>query len=80
MRRGKAVAFARKMGYDGAKYRGKWKGYDVYEPISAEEQQGSEPSNVRDWEFILDYGIAMLMAVEDQAYEILNSLPWSDEE
>lgn len=80
MRRGKAVEFARKMGYDGAKYRGKWKGNDVYEPINDEEQKGSETSNVRDWELILDNGIAMLMVVEDAAYEVLNSLPWADEE
>ena len=78
MRKEKAVEFAREMGYDGAKYRGKWKGNDVYEPTINKKQK--KESNDLDLEIILDNGIAMLMVVEDTAYEILNSLPWADEE
>ena len=78
MRKEKAVEFAREMGYDGAKYRGKWKGNDVYEPTINKKQ--TKESNDLDLEIILDNGIAMLMVVEDAAYEVLNSLPWADEE
>ena len=28
------LEFAKQEGYDNAEYRGKWRGYDVYEPLS----------------------------------------------
>lgn len=78
MRKEKAVEFAREFGYDGARYRGKWKGNDVYEPTFTKKQ--TQEANDLGLEIILDNGIAMLMIDEDPAYEVLNSLPWADEE
>lgn len=74
MNQKKAAEFARKCGYDDARYCGAWEHYDVYEPIS----KSKEPANIGRPEFILDFDGMIRMATEDEAFRYMDSLP--DEE
>ena len=67
----KIIEFAKSLGYDGAKHRGKWKTYDVYEPIDG----GTEPMNVGKPEFIFVSGDRIFLASEKEAFEYIDSLP-----
>lgn len=63
--------FARKLGYDGAKYRGEWKEFQVYEPTI----EGDEPASVGKPEFILVIDDIIRMATEEEVFEYIDSLP-----
>ena len=67
----KVKKFAQKFGYDGAKYRGEWKQYEVYEPTLENE----EPADIGKPEFILVLDDTIRMATEDEAFEYIDTLP-----
>lgn len=75
MNQAKVRAFVRKFGYDDAEYRGEWKQYKVYEPITDDE----EPANVGKPEFVFVRDDTIRMATEDEVFEYIRSLP-DDEE
>ena len=64
----KVIDFAKQQGYDSAEYIGKWRGYDVYEPLFA----GDEVSVVGPPLIILVKGAKIRMSTEDEAYEQLS--------
>ena len=67
--------FVRKFGYDDAVYRGEWKDFDVYEPISEDE----EAADVGKPEFVLVSDDTIRMATDSEIFKIIDSLP-DDEE
>lgn len=70
----KIARFAHSFGYDGAKYRGQWEHYDVYEPTVKHEK----PSNIGKPEFILVFGSTIRMATEEEVFAYIDSLPDED--
>lgn len=64
--------YAKSLGYDSAEYKGKWKGYDVYEPTL------KEPADIGKPVFILNQGEKLFTTTEKEAFEYIDSLP--DEE
>lgn len=71
----KVKKFVQKLGYDGAKYRGGWKQYQVYEPTLNDE----DPADIGKPEFVLVLDDTIRMATEDEVFEYIDSLP-DDEE
>lgn len=67
----KVKKFVEKFGYDGARYRGKWKQYEVYEPILKDE----EPADIGIPEFVLVLDGSIRMATPDEVFEYIDSLP-----
>ena len=67
----KVKKFAQKFGYDGAKYRGEWKQYEMYEPTLENE----EPADIGKPEFILVLDDTIRMAPEDEVFEYIDTLP-----
>lgn len=67
----KVKQFAQKYGYDGVKERGEWEQYEVYEPISNNE----EPADIGKPQFILVLDDAIRMASEEEVFEYIDSLP-----
>lgn len=67
----KVKKFVRKFGYDGAEYRGEWKQYEVYEPITDDE----EIADVGKPEFVLVRDDTIRMATESEVFEYIDSLP-----
>ena len=67
------LEFAKSLGYDGAEYKGKWKGYDVYEPTM------EEPASIGKPEFILNRGEDIFLTTEKEAFEYIDSLPEDDD-
>lgn len=70
----KIEAFARKKGYDGARYVGQWRGYSVYEPTIKGATEES-PAIVGIPLIILVKGENIRLSTEDEAFEYLDSLP-----
>lgn len=75
MNRDQVTEFARKAGYDGAEYRGKWKNFEVYAPVTENE----EIANIGKPEFIFVFENIARMATEDEMFEYLDSLPEDEE-
>lgn len=71
MNNSKIIEFAKAFGYDGAKYRGEWKHYSVYEPTSRDKSM----ADVGKPEFIFVLGERAIMASEKEAFEFIDSLP-----
>lgn len=67
----KVLAYAKSLGYKDVRFSGKWKTYDVYEPIDG----GTEPMNVGKPEFIFVSGDRIFLASEKEAFEYIDSLP-----
>lgn len=68
MKMEKIKTFAKEQGYDNAVYLGKWRGYDVYEPVF----NGDEVSIVGLPLIILVKGDVVRMSTVDEAFEQLN--------
>ena len=77
MTKEKIIAFARSKGYDGAKYAGKWKEYDVYEPTIKGATERN-PAIVGVPLKILVQGDRIRLSTVDEAFEYIESL--DDEE
>lgn len=75
MNRDQVTEFARKAGYDGAEYRGKWKNFEVYALVTENE----EIANIGKPEFIFVFENIARMATEDEMFEYLDSLPEDEE-
>lgn len=71
MNREKVAEFAQQFGFDGARYRGAWEHYNVYEPITKSEG----PADIGKPEFILEHGGIIRMATEDEVFKYIDSLP-----
>ena len=63
----RVIDFAQQQGYDSAEYIGKWRGYDVYEPLFAGEEVACVGSPL----IILVKGSKIRMSTEDEAYKQL---------
>lgn len=70
----KVKKYVQKFGYDDARYRGTWKHYDVYEPVTNDD----EPADVGRPEFVFVHEDTIRMATESEVFEYIRSLP--DEE
>lgn len=70
----KIEIYAKKMGYESAVFRLKWKGYNVYEPIYSDEL-----SYIGLPLMILEKGGNFRMTNVDESFELLDILGDSDE-
>lgn len=77
MTREQINAFAKKWGYDGTEYQGKWRGYDVYEPTTKGATE-TDPAIIGLPLIILVKGNDIRLSTPDEAFAYLDTLP--DEE
>lgn len=70
-----AVEMARQSIYDGAKFIGKWKGYDVYEPTFDDD----EPRFIGFPQFILAKSDIVRWCTDDEIRPIMNAFSSDDE-
>lgn len=67
MKHNKVINFAKEQGYDGALYIGKWRDYDIYEPVF----NGDDVSFVGIPLLILVKGDNIRMSTVEEAFEQL---------
>lgn len=67
----KVKKYVQKFGYDDALYRGIWQNYDVYEPVTEDE----EPADVGRPEFVFVHDDTIRMATESEVFDYIRSLP-----
>lgn len=66
----KIAEFAKEQGYDNAVYIGRWKEYDVYEPVTDQEETAYTGVPL----VILVQGDTVRMSTVDEAYAQLDSM------
>ena len=64
------VSFAKEHGYDDVIYIGKWKDYDVYEPVNEQEDIAYTGVPL----VILSQGEVVRMSTVDEAYEQIENM------